>query len=94
MLECQHDKAKKIEILDHRVSNFQHDMHTRSNNGLNFDKIAHELRTLRGKRERVTRQYDRVLVKQLTDYILELSKKYTLYVSISRLTNIRIGAKR
>jgi hypothetical protein len=66
----QHDKAEKIKSLDHRVSNLQHDMNTRRNNGLNYDKIARELRALRGKRERVAREYDRVLVKQLTDYIL------------------------
>jgi IS605 OrfB family transposase len=80
--------------MDHRVSNLQHDMNTQSNNGLNCDKIAHELKVLRGNRERVAREYDRVLVKQLTDYILELSRKYTLYVSIGRLTNIRTRAKR
>jgi transposase len=90
----QHDKAKKIKSLDHRVSNLQHDMDTRRNNGLNYDKIAHEIRALRGKRERVAQEYDRVLVKQLTDYILSLSERYTLYVSIGRLTNIRTRAKR
>jgi transposase len=90
----QNDKAKEIKILDHRVSDLQHDMHTRSNNELNCDKITRELRTLRGKRERVAREYDRVLVKQLTDYILELSEKCTLYVSLGKLTNIRTLAKR
>jgi IS605 OrfB family transposase len=90
----QNDKAEKIKKLDYRVSNLQHDMNTRKNNGLNCDKIARELRALRGKRERVAREYDRVLVKQLTDYILELTKKYALHVSIGRLTNIRTRAKR
>ena len=37
---------------------------------------------------------DSVLVRQLTDYILELSEKYTIYVAIGRLKNIRIKAKR
>ena len=90
----QNNKAVKIRKLDYRVSNLQHDMNTRRNNGLNCDKIARELRALRGKRERVAREYDRVLVSQLTDYILQLSEKYTLYVSMGRLTNIRTRAKR
>jgi IS605 OrfB family transposase len=90
----QYDKIKNIRRLDRRVSNLQHDMHTRINNGLNCNKISLELRSLRGKRERVSREYDRVLVKQLTNYILELSENYTLYVSIGRLTNIRTRAKR
>ena len=48
----------------------------------------------KGKRENVAREYDRVLVRQLLDYISELSKKYTLYVSLGRIKNIRYGAKR
>jgi IS605 OrfB family transposase len=90
----QHDKAEKIRNLDHRVSNLQHDMNTRRNNGLNCDKIAYELKALRGKRERVARECDRVLVKQLTEYILQLSEKYVLHVSLGKLTNIRMRAKR
>jgi IS605 OrfB family transposase len=49
---------------------------------------------MRSKRENVAREYDRVLVRQLLDYISELSKKYTLYVAIGRLKNIRMRAKR
>ena len=90
----QHDKAEKIKNLDCRVADLQHDRNIRRNNGLNCNKITHELRTMRGKRERVAREYDRVLVKLLTDYILELSEKYTLYVSLGRLTNIRVRARR
>jgi IS605 OrfB family transposase len=90
----QRDKIKRMKRLDQRVANLQHDMNTRRNNGLNCDKIAHELRNLRGKRERVAREYDRILVKQLVDYILELSEKYILYISIGRLTNIRTRTKR
>jgi transposase len=90
----QHDKAEKIKNLDQRVAALQHDMNTRRNYGLNCDKISHELRTLRGKRERVAREYDCVLVKQLTDYILQLSEKYTLYVALGRLKYIRNIARK
>ena len=90
----QHDKVKKIDNLDQRVANLQHDMHTRCNNRQRHDQLALELRTIRDKRGRVAKEYDRVLVKQLTDYILDLSEKYSLYVSIGRLTNIRTRAKR
>jgi len=49
---------------------------------------------MRSKHENVAKEYDRVLVRQLLDYISELSKKYTLYVAIGRLKNIRMRAKR
>jgi transposase len=49
---------------------------------------------MRAKKENVAKEYDRVLVRQLLDYIYELSKKYTLYVAIGRLKNIRMRAKK
>jgi IS605 OrfB family transposase len=90
----QRDKVKKIQALDQRVDNLQHDMYTKRNSQQRHDRLAFELRTIRGKRERVAKEYDRVLVKQLTDYILELSKKFRIYVSIGKLTNIRMKARR
>jgi IS605 OrfB family transposase len=90
----QRDKVKKIQSLDQRVANLQHDMDTKRNNQQRNDRLACELRTIRGKRERVAKEYDRVLVKQLVDYILELSEKFELYVAIGKLSNIRIKAKR
>jgi IS605 OrfB family transposase len=90
----QRDKVKRIQALDQRVARLQHDMHTRRNNQQRHDRFAYELRSIRGKRERVAKEYDRVIIKQLTDYILELSKKYIIYVAIGRLKNIRMKAKR
>ncbi len=90
----QRDKVKVIRKYDRLVAVLQREMYTRSNNGLSYDKIAEKLRRMRSKRENVAREYDRVLVRQLLDYISELSKKYTLYIAIGRLKNIRIRAKR
>ncbi|MHA1423360.1 MAG: hypothetical protein ACTSW7_04145 [Candidatus Thorarchaeota archaeon] len=69
-------------------------MNTQRNNGLSNDKIAEKLRRLRAKRENVAKEYDRVLVRQLLDYVEKLSEKYTLYVAIGRLKNIRIRARK
>jgi IS605 OrfB family transposase len=90
----QKDKVKRLKALDQRVADLQHDMNTRRNNQQRHDRLACTLKSIRGKRERVAKEYDRVLVRQLVDYILELSEKYTLYVAIGRLKNIRIRAKR
>ena len=90
----QREKVKVIRKYDRLVADLQRKMHTRRNNGLPSDRIAEKLRRRRSKRENVAREYDRFLVRQLLDYILELSKRYTLYVAIGRLKNIRMRARR
>ena len=90
----QKEKVKNIKKYDRLVANLQREMHTRKNKGIVSDKLAEHLRKIRSKRENVAKEYDRVLVRQILDYITELSKKYTLYVAIGRLTNIRMRARK
>jgi len=90
----QKEKVNVIKKYDRLVADLQREMYTRRNNRLSYDRVAEKLRQLRSKRENIAREYDRVLVRQLLDYISELSKKYTLYVAIGRLKNIRMRAKR
>jgi hypothetical protein len=84
----QREKTKTIKKYDALVADLQREMHTRKNDGFLFDRIAEKLRRMRSRRENVAEEYDRILVRQLLDYISELSEKYTLSVSIRRLTNI------
>ncbi len=90
----QREKVKIIKKYDRLVADLQREMHTRRNQGLSSDRVVEKLRQLRSKRENVAKEYDRVLLRQLLDYISELSKEYTLYVAIGRLKNIRMRAKR
>ena len=90
----QKEKAQHIQRYDKFVADLQREMHTRQNNGQSYDSIAQKLRRIRSKRENISREYDRVLIRQLLDYITELSQKYTLYVAIGRLKNVRMRAKR
>ncbi|MHA1882773.1 MAG: zinc ribbon domain-containing protein, partial [Candidatus Thorarchaeota archaeon] len=90
----QREKVKDIKKYDRLVADLQREMHNRRNNGLSYDEISRKLRQMRSKRENVAQEYDRVLVRQLLNYISELSKKYRLYVAIGRLKNIRVRAKR
>ncbi|MDF1541286.1 MAG: zinc ribbon domain-containing protein, partial [Candidatus Thorarchaeota archaeon] len=64
------------------------------NKGLDFSEVSKRLRRIRSKRENIARECDRVLVRQLLDYISKLSEKFTLYIAIGRLANIRMRAKR
>ena len=90
----QRDKVKNIKKYDTLVADLQRKMHISRNNGLSCDRIAEKLRRMRSKRENVAKEYDKVLVCQLLDYVSELSKKYTLYVAIGRLKNIRMRARK
>ncbi|MHA2141457.1 MAG: zinc ribbon domain-containing protein [Candidatus Thorarchaeota archaeon] len=90
----QRDKIKVIKKYDRLVADLQREMHTRQNSQIPYEGVAKRLRRLHSKRENVAKEYDRVLVRQILDYISELSKKYTLYVAIGRLKNIRMRAKR
>jgi IS605 OrfB family transposase len=90
----QEEKVKTIKKYDSLVADLQREMHTRSNDSQPSERIAERLRRLRSKRENVAREYDRVLIRQLLDYISDLSQKYTLYVVIGRLKNIRTRAKK
>ncbi len=90
----QNDKIEFIRKYDHLVADLQREIDTRRNNDQGMDKVLTKLRSLRSKRENVFREYDRVLIRALLDYIEELSEKYTLYVAIGRLTNIRNVARK
>jgi len=90
----QREKVAIIKKYDRLVADLQREMYIRRNNGQSSDRVAEKLRQMRSKRENVAREYDRVLVRQLLDYISELSKRYTLYVAIGRLKNIRMRAKK
>ncbi len=90
----QEDKVNILRKYDRLVSELQHELNTKKNTGISYDGVAQKLRTLKGKRENVAREYDRVLVRQLLDYISDLSEKYTLYVALGRIKNIRVRARR
>jgi len=86
----QKDKVEVIKKYDRSVTNLQRRAATQQNN----DGVLRKLWQIRHKRENVAREYDRVLVRELLDYIEELSKKYTVYVAIGRLKNIRNAARK
>jgi transposase len=90
----QTDKIQIIRKYDRLVGNLQREVATRHTNNLNTDGVLLKLRQVRHKREDVAREYDRVLVRDLLDYIESLAEKYTLYVSLGRLKNIRNVARK
>jgi transposase len=90
-------QKEKVQILaryDVLVAQLQHEMSMRKNIGIDHDNVAKKLRDIQSKRERIATEYDNVLIRSLIDYISELSERYTLYVAIGRLKNIRVAAQK
>ncbi len=90
----QQKKVRLLKQYDDRVASLQSEMDLKKARGQRYDGVAERLRSLRTKRESVSKEHDRVLLRELIDYILELSERYTLFVAIGRLKNIRNSAKR
>ncbi len=90
----QKEKIAVIKKYDTLVANLQREADTRRSSGQNADRVLEKLRTLKSKRENIAREYDRVLVRDLLDYIGNMSTKCTLYVAIGRLKNIRNMARK
>lgn len=86
----QKDKVKIIKRYDQLVADLQRRTITKDN----LDGVYRKLRQIRHRRENIAREYDRILVRNLLDYIEELSERFTVYVSIGRLKNIRILARK
>ncbi len=90
----QEDKILRMKTLDNRVASLQREKEQLVSKDECPDRVTAQLRSLSGKRERVSREYDRKLVRDISDYIRELVNDYDLYVSIGRLKGIRNTARR
>jgi transposase len=90
----QKEKVDIIKKYDRLAASLQREMHSRKNSGIISNGVAESLHQMGSKRENVAKEYDRILVRQLLNYISDLSQRYTLYVAIGRLKNIRLRAKR
>jgi transposase len=90
----QGDKITAIKKYDRIVAELQREADNRLNKGQHADEVLKKLRKLKAKRENIAREYDRVLVRNLLDYIQDLSNRYTLCVAIGKLRGIRNTARR
>jgi IS605 OrfB family transposase len=90
----QEDKLKRMKVLDERIASLQREKEQLINNGLIPDRVTAQLRTLSGKREQVSKEYDKKMVKDISDFIIKMPEQYDLYVSIGQLKGIRNSARK
>ncbi len=90
----QEDKIRRMKILDNRVASLQREKELLLSRGRNADRVTYKLKTLSGKRERVSKELDKKLVKDISDHISEMAEEYDLYVAIGKLKGIRNTARK
>ncbi len=90
----QPDKLRRMKALDERVASLQQEKEHLIAKGENPDRATTKLRDLSGKRERVSKEYDKKLVRDISDYIKEMTENYDIYVSIGKLKGIRNAARK
>ena len=90
----QDDKLRRVQMLDGRIASLQTEKETLLSQGRNADAVSRKLRSMSGKRQRVSRVLDRNLVKEISEHILEMAERFNLYVSIGKVKGIRNTARR
>jgi len=90
----QEDKLRCMKVFDERVASLQQEKELLIAKGENPDSVTAKLRDLSGKRERVSKEYDKKLVRDISDYISKMTENYDLYVSIGMLKSIRNAARK
>ena len=88
------EKAKQIERYDRMIDSLQRERDIRENNGSPNDAVTKRLRDISSRRQNISFDYDRKLVKSLAEHILSLAQDYDLYVAIGRLRGIRNRARK
>ncbi|MGY5854050.1 MAG: transposase, partial [Candidatus Thorarchaeota archaeon] len=88
------EKAVRIKRYDQIVSSLQTKKELLLRSGKSAYDVMKKLREISSKRENISFDYDRKLVKRLSDHILLLSQEYDVYVVIGRLKGIRNRARR
>lgn len=83
------EKAKQIERYDRIVDSLQRERDTRQYDDRPTDAVTKRLRDISSKRQNISFDYDRKLVKSLTEHILSLAQDYDLYVALGKLRGIR-----
>jgi transposase len=90
----QEDKLKRMKHLDEQISSLQKKKEILMDSGKNPDSVTARLRSLSGKRKRVSNEMDRKFVRELTDYIKEIAFDYGVYVAVGHLRGIRNVARK
>lgn len=84
------EKREKLEKLTRSIKTLQKARNLKENAGEENKDIIRKLKSLRNKRNRLSIEYDRVLISQILDeVIIPNMQKWDVYVAIGKLKGIR-----
>jgi IS605 OrfB family transposase len=90
----QDQKRRQIQLYDERVASLQRRKEDLLKAGMDLSGVAKKLRDMSRKRVRVSIEYDKKMVKDISDHILEMIQKYDLHICIGRVKGIRNKARK
>jgi len=90
----QDQKRRQIQLYDERVASLQRRKEDLLKAGMDPSGVKRKLRELSHKRVRVSIEYDKKMVKDISGHILEMLQKYDLYVCIGQVKGIRNRARK
>ncbi|MHA2384672.1 MAG: zinc ribbon domain-containing protein [Candidatus Thorarchaeota archaeon] len=90
----QEYKLQRMQNLDDRIAFLQKEKEALLSQGKSSDAVSKKLRSLSGKRQRVSRELDKNLVKDISEHIQEMADYFDLYVSIGKVKGIRNTARK
>ena len=90
----QQDKVRRMEHYDKIVASLQHRKEFLQSQNKDSTRVSKRLRELSEKRARLSQEYDRELVKDISEHILDLTDRFDLHVVIGQLRGIRGTARK
>ena len=90
----QDQKRRQIQLYDQRVASLQRRKEDLLKAGMDLSGVAEKLRDMSRKRARVSIEYDKKMVKDISVHILDMIQKYDLHVCIGQVKGIRNKARR
>ena len=90
----QQDKLERLEHYDSMVASLQQKKESLVAQCKDSTQVTKRLRELGEKRARLSQEYDRKLVKDVAEHIIDLTEKYDLRIVIGQLKGIRGTARK
>ncbi|MHA2250986.1 MAG: zinc ribbon domain-containing protein [Candidatus Kariarchaeaceae archaeon] len=83
------NKFKELSKLENQIASLQREYYHRINNSIPRGNISKKLKELKDQRKIISKEYDRILVKELVVHIQQINKKFNLQIGIGKLKGIR-----
>ncbi|MFV2016814.1 MAG: zinc ribbon domain-containing protein, partial [Candidatus Heimdallarchaeota archaeon] len=82
-------KFQELSRLEDQIASLQRENNYRINHSISRGNIRGKLTDLKDKRKIISLEYDRLLVQELVDHIVDVTQSFNLQIGIGKLKGIR-----